>query len=955
MSNCFVILLILEMKNTTKLLSLITFFFGLISAAQTGKVSGAVIDGEFNDPMPFSNILVKGTSTGTTSDFDGKYELELDEGTHTLAFSFVGYETKEVSDIVVKAGEVVELDVVLNTSQNALETVVITTSVKRNTESAVLNLQKKSVTLLDGLSAQSIKKTGAGDAASAIKSVPGVSVQGGKYVYVRGLGDRYTKSILNGVDIPGLDPDRNTIQMDIFPTNIIDNVIVIKSAAAEYPADFTGGVVDIITKDFPSKKEYSLSTGFGYNPNMHFKSNFLTYGGSQTDAFGYDDGGRERPIGRYQYIPGTFDNDAALTTLTSAFDNELSAKLGDSGMNFDIGFTAGNQYDVGEDNKIGYQASVSYKNETTFYEDRIDGTFTKDENNSGNNDLLRTRLTGGDEGLNTVILNGLIGLVYKGDKAKYRATAMHIQNGESSAGFFNQSIAQAGGGSGFENVQKDALLYTERAISSAMLSGKHQLTSDGFEMEWKFAPTLSKVFDKDHRITPLEETQNGNFSISPSTSSFPIRIWRNLQEENWVTKLDFSDKYQLFNKPAKVKFGGVITYKYRDFNTDQFLFTSTDLVVEDGIADNLLTSNNIWTPGNGNGTFLNFGQEFQPSNSYEGQQNIHAAYISNEFNLSGKLKAVVGLRTELFQLLYTGQNQAGTDVFNGEKILDEVDLYPSANLIFAVNEKTNLRASYSRTTARPSFKEVSNIQIFDPITNRLFIGNLDLTPSYINNLDLRYEIFRKEGQMVAVSGFYKEFRDPIELTFFESAPDQLTPANLGNAEVLGAEIEFRQNFGFITEGLKNLKFNTNASIISSKLEMSDPEFQRRQLAARDGETIDRQRELQGQSPFLINLGFDYTNSDLGLQTGLFYNVQGKALEVVGTGIVPDVYTQPFNSLNLTFNKSFGEAKKSAIDFKVKNILGDERESDYESFGTSNRTFSLRNPGTEIALGYTYKF
>ena len=224
--------------------------FVSMSWAQEGRVAGTVNDGEFSEPLAFANVVVKGTTIGTTSDFDGKYVLDLDPGNYTLVFSFVGYDTLEITDVLITAGQETALDVTLTT--NSLDEVVITTSLKRNTESSVLTFQKNAANLLDGLSAQAIKKTGASDVAGAVKNVPGVSVQGGKYVYVRGLGDRYTKSILNGVDIPGLDPDRNTIQMDLFPTGILDNVIVIKSAAAEYPADFTGGVVDIVTKDFPT-------------------------------------------------------------------------------------------------------------------------------------------------------------------------------------------------------------------------------------------------------------------------------------------------------------------------------------------------------------------------------------------------------------------------------------------------------------------------------------------------------------------------------------------------------------------------------------------------------------------------------------------------------------------------------------------------------------------------------
>ncbi|MFC4722589.1 TonB-dependent receptor domain-containing protein [Geojedonia litorea] len=922
--------------------------------SQTGKVAGLVMDGEFVEPMAFANILVKGTTTGTTSDFDGKYELELAEGVYTLVFSFVGYNTQEISDVTITANEVQTIDVTLAT--NSLETVVITTNVKRNTESSILNLQKRSVTLLDGLSAQNIKKTGAGDLASAVKSVPGVSIQGGKYVYVRGLGDRYTKSILNGVDIPGLDPDRNTIQMDLFPTSILDNVIVIKSAAAEYPADFTGGVVDIVTKDFPSKAEASISVGTGFNPNMHFKDNYLSYSGSDSDFLGYDNGSRNLPINRYQPIPGTFENRALLTTLTDRFAKELAAKEEQSAMNFDFGFTLGNQYNLG-DNKIGYQASFSYKNQTSFYENRVDGGWIRENGNPDENELNTVLDSRGSEGINNIILNGLAGVVFKTDLSKYKVNFLHIQNGESSAGVFDQIISQDGTGGAQEPLSKNSLSYTERSVTNLLLTGDHRLSEDenAWDFEWKLSPTFSKVYDKDHRVTPLQQADNGDFFISPSASTFPIRIWRWLQEENWASKFDFKKKYKLFNTSAQLKFGTSYVYKFRDFSIDAFTFqiSGDDSFIADGNVDNLLLTENIWTRESKNGTIITFGDTFNPDNAYEGEQFIYSNYISNEFNLSSNLKTVLGLRTELVKSYYTGQD--GNIAYKGLQVLDVFDWFPSTNMIYSISDQTNLRSSYSRTTARPSFKEQSTSQIFDPITNRLFIGNLNLVPTYINNFDLRYEHFGDEGQMLALSGFYKDFKDPIELTFFLQAPTQVTPANLGNAKVYGVEFEFRQKLGFISEGLNNLKFNTNVSVIKSALTMSDPEYNSRLLAARTGESIDRERDLQGQSPYLINAGLDYSNDDLGLQTGIFYNVQGKTLEVVGTGIVPDVYTQPFHSLNFTLNKSFGEKEQSAIDFKISNLLGSKKESNYQSFKAQDQIYSLREPGTEISLGYTYKF
>ena len=921
--------------------------------AQTGKITGTIMDGEFNEPMAFANVLIKNTTKGTTSDFDGKYFIDVEAGNYTLVFSYIGYQTIEISDVVVKSNDEVIVDVTLNT--NSLETVVITTTVRKNTESAILDLQKKSITLLDGLSAQSIKSSGASNIASAVKNVPGVSIQGGKYVYVRGLGDRYTKSILNGVDIPGLDPDRNTIQMDIFPTNILDNIIVVKSAAAEYPADFTGGVIDIVTKDFPTKANYTISTGFGYNPDMHFNDNYLNYSGSNTDFLGFDDGMRNIPVNRYQVIPGTFDNSTVLSNMTNVFNKELMAKQANSGANFNFGFTAGNQFDVGDD-KLGYQLSFSYKNKTQFYDDRFDGTYMRDQNNSSVNELVGTRTSEGVEGKNTVLLSSLAGIVYKRDNSKYKVNFLHIQNGESSAGLYDQQIAQAAGGSGFEPIKKDALLYTERSITNLLFEGNHSFDDANWKLNWKVSPTLSRVYDKDHRITPLQQSQNGNYFISPSAASRPIRIWRNLQEISLVAKVDAVRKYNFMDRPAKAKFGFNQTVKQRDFSIDDFQFEiSGQNIVADGNADNLLLSENIWTPQTDQGSHLVWGDLYEPANTFDATQNISAGYLSNEFSVSEKLKAVVGLRAELFSAIYTGQNQAATEIFVDEKIIDKLDLFPSANFIYSLNDNSNLRVSYSRTTARPSFKEASKSQIFDPITNRLFIGNIDLEPSYISNFDIRTEFFGENSEMFAISGFYKDFKDPIELTFYESAPDQLTPRNLGNASVFGIEFEFRKSLGFLLNSLENLKFNINASYIESDLTMFEDEYNRRVNAARDGESIEKSRELQGQSPYLINAGLNYSDSEIGLQTGLFFNVQGETLEVVGTGIVPDVYTVPFNSLNFTFNKKLGEEKKSTVDIKVSNILNSKRKSVYQSYKASDKTFTQFNPGTEFSIGYSYNF
>ncbi len=934
------------------LLNFIFILFTSFIYSQSGKVTGLIMDGEYDEPMAFANVIVKGSTIGTTTDFDGKYSLDLEPGEYTLTFSFVGYQTIEVSEVLIKSDEVEQVDVTLST--NTLDEIIITTTVRKNTESAVLDIQKKSAVMLDGLSSQGIKKAGASNIASAVKSVPGVSVQGGKYVYVRGLGDRYTKSILNGVDIPGLDPDRNTIQMDIFPTNILENIIVIKSAAAEYPADFTGGVVDIVTRDFPTKKETSFSIGSAYNSEMHFKNDFLIGPSEGTDFLGFDNNSRSRPINRYQYIPGTFENYPLLTQLTSSFNPILQAERKTSKNNFNFGFTTGNQFLVGDNDKLGYQFSLSYRNETSFYKNRVDNRLTKDPNNSSNYNLLTSRLSTGDEGENNIILSGLAGLVYKRENSKYKLNLLHIQNGESVGGYFNQEASQAGAGGGIEQYTKDVIQYTQRSVTNLLLNGQHNI-ENGWNVDWKISPTLATVLDKDHRTTAFQITQEGDAIIAPSSSGYPQRVWRDLFEFNLANQVNFLKKYTLKDKPAKLKFGGGMTYKFRDFELDYYIFTSTNPVVPNGQANNLLLTENIWTPETQAGTHLVFGNLYQSANSYEGEQRIYSGYFSNEFELIENLKSVVGIRTELFQSYYTGQNQSGSQVFYNEKIIDNFDIYPSANLILSLNENSNLRSSFSKTTARPSFKEASRAQIYDAISDRLFIGNLDLKPSYIDNLDMRYEIFGDKGDIIAFSGFYKTFKDPIELTFFASAPNQLTARNLGAAKVYGAEFEIRKPLNIISDDVRKWRFSLNASLIKSSLEMFEDEYNNRLNAARDGESISRTRDLQGQSPFLINSNIEFLNEETGFQYGLFYNVQGRTLEVVGTGIVPDVYTVPFHSLNFNLKKFLDDDGKSSISIKAKNILNSKKESVYESFNISDEIWTSRMQGTEISIGYSLKF
>lgn len=937
--------------------TLIYSFFLLVTAislqAQTGTIAGTVNDGQLNDILPFANILVQGTTKGTTSDFDGKYTLDVEPGTYVIEFSFVGYTTQQISEVVVKEGKTTVLDVTL--SGASLDEVVITTTARKNTEQSVLNLQRKSVQLLDGLSLESIKKSGASNVASAVRNVPGVSVQGGKYVYVRGLGDRYTKTILNGVDVPGLDPDRNTLQLDIFPSSLLENIIVVKSSTADQPADFTGGVVDIVTKDIPNGKQSSASIGLGYNPDFHFNNNYITNESSGTDFLGFDDGLRSNPFNENQEFnfPTTTPNTAEF--LAGRLNPTLAAARENSGADMSLSFTTGNSYDVG-DNKLGFLASVSYKNETTYYDDYVDGQRFRKDTDPSIFELNTDRTQQGERGENNVLISALGGLSYKTDRSKYRFNVLHIQNGESGASLLTQTNRIDNS----NTIKKDVLIYTERGLTNLFFSGKHTNEDASWTTEWKLSPTFSNVDDKDFRTTPfLINEDSGDFIISPSESGDASRFFRELDEINVASKLDLTRKHQLFEKDAKLKFGGAFTYKQRDFTTVRFStpFRNFDSTILNG-DPNAILGQYAYSATDDSGFFVR--QDSNENDSFDSNINIAALYASEEFRPYSWFTAIVGLRAEKFDLIYTGQDQNG-NIFDEEKILDKFDLFPSANLIFDMNEEgaQKLRASFARTTARPSFKEASLAQIFNPIENELFIGNINLQPTYINNFDLRYEIYGEEekkfglGDFLALSGFYKKFKDPIELTFFAEATGQVTPRNLGDAEVYGVELELRKSLDII--GLDNFSLNLNTSIIESNETYNEDELILRQALLKDGEDLGDGRVLQGQSPFLLNAGIAYESKESGWKSGLFYNVQGKTLEIVAAGEIADVYTLPFNDLKFNLSKSFGEDQNQTITFKAGNLLNDDRESVFQSFGAQDQLYSKWSPGQDFSLSYSFKF
>jgi outer membrane receptor protein involved in Fe transport len=340
-----------------------------------------------------------------------------------------------------------------------------------------------------------------------------------------------------------------------------------------------------------------------------------------------------------------------------------------------------------------------------------------------------------------------------------------------------------------------------------------------------------------------------------------------------------------------------------------------------------------------------------------------------------KLRLVYGVRVEKVDMFYTGENNTGSVKYNDQNTLDELNILPSLNTVYSINDKMNIRLAASRTVARPTFKEKSIAQIYDPITKRTFVGNIDLEQTNINNFDLRYEFYIRPTELFSVAGFAKQFDGHIEMVSFETAVDNIKPRNSGDALVYGVEFELRKAFvksdtvmdfktnPFMKTLASRFFLTTNFSLVQSQVDLNSvlvnnagkTEYELRQSYAREGETINETRAMAGQSPYAVNVVLSYKLSKKNGNVSLAYNVQGEQLTIIASGRVPDIYTIPFHSLNFNAYEFFGKKKQHKVTLSVNNIMDEDRTLVYRSHGSEDKIFTSYKPGLSVGLKYGFTF
>ncbi|HYE59173.1 MAG TPA: TonB-dependent receptor [Rhodothermales bacterium] len=933
-----------------------------VTFAQTGSIAGTVVDEETGETLIGANVRVVNTTLGAVSDIDGRYEIRgLAAGTYSLLFTYIGYADKTVTGIKVTAGATVRIDIEMGLSEDeALEEIVVEARALRNNEASLLAERQRALTVSDAISAETISRSGSSNVADAMQRVTGAAVTGGRYVSVRGLGDRYTTTQLNGTELPSADPDRRSFQLDLIPANLLDNVVTQKTFTPDKPGNFSGGAVDVTTKDYPDGRLFQVSASGAYNSLATGRSGFLTYRGSSTDLLGFDDGARALP-GAFRSRPQipTFQEartDPAkaqeLDRLSRAFSPQMAPSTGTARPNASLSASAGNVFSLGAARKLGVLGSLTYSYNASLYNDGqenryyLAGSSTTAEALASGQTLRDTRgaqeATWGAYSTATLQLsrNHEVGLRLVGTQSA-ESQARYL------AGRWPQELP-----SDEEFFESRTLTFAERSLRSAQLRGQHAFGRRAdVRLDWRASlarttqdePDL-RFFSNDYRVAEGDTTYNINRALYDE----PSRFFRDLREDAATADVALSvpmRRYTGLNGTFKA--GLFYQGTDRRFREQRYAFTFVSQQVGcepfryEGDAGSFFSEQGVGIVGqtaSGRPCLGNYIEDRTDTrNSYDGTGRIGAAFVMADAVVAPRLRAVGGVRLET-----TTMDVASLDTTVAPGALANRDLLPALGLIYEVFQSANVRLSYGRTLARPTFREFGPFASFDFIGDYLYEGNPTLQRTLIDNLDARFEWFARPGDLYAVSAFAKRLQNPIERVFDVGAR-RFTNRNVPEGRVYGLELEARRAFAL--GGSKRLQPGLNVSLIHSEVDVDPAEAA---LIRQDDPNAETRRPLFGQSPYLVNGELTYT--DAARSASLFYNVFGARLSEVVYGPTPDAYEQPRHSLDFSFSQRLGRATVRA---QAKNLLG-SRERDVITYRGRDYVYKDRALGRTLSLGVSLR-
>ncbi len=922
--------------------------------AETGAISGRIVDSWQGGPLAGVTVLVRGTTLGTITDSAGNYTVaKVPPGTYALVFSRSGYSKATVGDVRVVAGQRTPADYALKPEFYEMEAFEAVAEPVLDQGNQILVERQQANVVMDVMGSDIISRLGADDAAQVVGRTTGATIVDGKFAVIRGLDERYTSTSLNKGEIPSADPYRKSGQLDLFPSELIESVEVSKTFTPDQPGTFTGGAVNIRTKSFPEKMILSWSVGVTYNEQANLNSNFSSYPGGDLDFLGFDDGTRALPdaldgttIPRPNQGTGVVRaaNNALLFGQTRAFKTtEMGPVTSTSPLNTDFSASYGDRTKLfGRD--LGFFAGLSYSRKYSYYDDGQVSRYKP--SGAGIEENLNLRDV---RGVEEVAWGTAVNLAYKlSENHEISANYLYTQTGESEArrlrGF---NLKQDENGDIFDST---ALRYTERHMNMYQFLGKHLFPELGdMETEWlaSFATTSQedpdlRYMSKFDRVSGLSGFAN---TIFPTT---PTRYFRLLEENNLTFRLDNTFPIPIWSElEAKFKTGYYHAASEREFNDRGFSYES---LTGSFAPWNTNGDPNSFIPiMSGSATVDDFFIRALPKNSYTGEQIVQAGYWMGELPVVEKLRLIGGIRLESTYLAVesTGGTLATT---TAKTQLKQVDLLPAAGLVYSPVTNMNIRLHYSQTIGRPTYREIANVESFDFAGGDILVGNPNLKMAAVNNYDLRWEWYPRPGYILAVGAFYKELSQPIEQAFVTLDQEKIIYNNRESATVQGLELEARASFDFIDDLLSDFSGGFNFAYIESTTDLTDTELLNKRLI--DPAEPDT-RPLYNQSPYIINFDLSYDNRKSGTAATLAYNIAGERL-VITNPFGDDIYQQPTPSLDFSISQKLGRSQRWKIKLSAKNLLNPVNERTYGAEpGGLIYSRSSRGRSYGVSLSYSY--
>jgi len=916
-------------------------------AQQTGTVSGKVIDSSSGSPMIGVNVIIRSLGVYDVTDVNGNYTLTgVTSGDHQVEYQMSGYE-RSVTNALVIPGRNTKINIGLSFS-TASEIIV---SAKRvsNTEASLLAKRKKAAVAQDAISSEQISKSPDSDASDAAKRVTGVTIVNGKTVFVRGLGERYSSVSFAGSTIPSPNPDKRIVPMDIFPTALLDNLIIVKAYTPDMPGEFAGGIVQINPKDYPDEGLCKVTLGTGFHMNTTMK-NFNTYDGGKYDFAGFDDGTRKMPSAiKDKRLTSANYTPAQIEKAGQSFKNEYTPKKEKAMFPLSASITCGDSYKLGSSNTFGFLLSGMFKEDSKNKEIEIKRYTDQGTTNLEQKISQSTYSTGS---------GGLFSAGFTSSMHKLRLTSFYSHQSEDKTSVYkgyngDRQEPSIDGAASSEKRYK--LQYIEEGLFFNQFAGEHHVMNR-LILEYMGSYSKANRYEPDTRTTQLIDINStGDYGLYR-----PDDVRRFFQQHD-DTVYEINPALTIMFKQwggldTKLKLGGGYMSRERNSRARTFIWAKSPAPSSgEAVApiENLYTNNSI---GGSNDEKYFINEQSAETDKYTGKLQIAAGFAQLDIPLYSQLRVVGGVRYENADMdLITFNPTKGKETNLEKEPLERHNIMPGAGLTYSATNNMNLRLAFSKTVARPDFREVSEYKYPSMLSSEMIKGNTELVQTDIYNYDTRFEWFPSPYEIAAFSIFYKRMLNPIEvLEISTTAGSALYKSqNAVSADNVGAEIEFRKSLKFISPIIEDFSFGSNLAYIYSRINVKD---------SSDTDYTTNDRALQGQSPFIVNSSINYDNEKLGYNIGLLYNINGRRIVRVGTinnGVKRgDIYEEPTGKMD--FVAQYKITKNATMKFTASNLLDPEiRETQKRENAATGKmkeyTLEKSSDGRNFGLSASYSF